>query len=243
MTNDELYNSLSKRFSTYYFKQNNIPSKDLINTILEESLKITPIFSNIWHHKVDVYGPEYAEDKRKVCIQTVEHLKSRKKYNSRERGEPGIEVLHKDLEEFEEAVKTGKVRKEGFRPNSEKIDITFNTQVMAPYLLKFTFDKNVFGKIKPKESLKGQKLKGWQGAMAQAYAIAIIANKYKVDSSFCGCFIFNDYNINKIWYNDDNIIKFVGLGYRDENCYESPGSNNHLYKKRPNLNDNVIRWN
>ena len=39
MNNDELYNSLSDRYSTCYYKQDDIPSKDLINTILEESLK------------------------------------------------------------------------------------------------------------------------------------------------------------------------------------------------------------
>ena len=51
MNNDELYNSLSDRHSTCYYKQDDIPSKDLINTILEESLKVTPIFANLWHHK------------------------------------------------------------------------------------------------------------------------------------------------------------------------------------------------
>lgn len=250
MNNDELYNSLSERYSSCLFKQNDIPSKDLINTILQESLKITPIFSNLWHHRVDVYGPEYAEDKRKVCIQTVEHLGSRSKYDKRKEGQPGIEVLHEDLEKFEQAVKTGNVKKEGFQILGPSEDyVTFNTQVLAPYLLKFTFEPYTFGRVKPEESSPdqkgrlGQNLKAHQGAMAQAYAIAIIAKKYKVDSSFCGCFIINDYNVNKIWYNDQQIIKFVGLGYRDENCYDGPGSKHHRLKRRPELDDNVVRWN
>ena len=247
MNNDELYNSLSDRHSTCYYKQDDIPSKDLINTILEESLKVTPIFANLWHHRVDVYGPEYSEDKRDVCIQTVEHINYRDMFDSRRKGQPGIELLHNDLEEFEEAIKTGNVKKNGFSIFEEPV--TFNTQVLAPYLLKFTFDPYTFGKQKAEEinpdsnALKGMNFKAHQGAMAQAYAITIIARKYNVDSSFCGCFIMNDFNVNRIWHNDDKIIKFVGLGYKDINCYDGPDSKHGKMKSRPTLNDNVIRWN
>ena len=247
MNNDELYNSLSDRYSTCYYKQDDIPSKDLINTILEESLKVTPIFSNLWHHRVDVYGPEYAEDKRDVCIQTVEHIAYRSMFDNRKKGQPGIELLHNDLEIFENAVKTGEVKKNGFGIFDEAVP--FNTQVMAPYLLKFTYEPYTFGKtkaeeLKPNSTAKyGIKLKAHQGAMAQAYAIAIIARKYGVDSSFCGCFIQNDDNKNKIYYNDENLIKFMGLGYRDKNCFDGPGSKHYTSKERPELKDNVVRWN
>ena len=247
MNNDELYNSLSDRYSTCYYKQDDIPSKDLINTILEESLKVTPIFANLWHHRVDVYGPEYAEDKRDVCVQTVEHLAYRSMFDNRKKNKPGIELLHNDLEIFEENIKTGKVKKDGFSIFEEPV--TFNTQVLAPYLLKFTFDPYTFGKRKleevnpDNEALKGMNFKAHQGAMAQAYAIAVIARKYNVDSSFCGCFIMNDFNVNRIWHNDDKIIKFMGLGYKDINCYDGPDSKHGRMKLRPTLNDNVVRWN
>ena len=64
-----------------------------------------------------------------------------------------------------------------------------------------------------------------------------------IDSSFCGCFIMNDFNVNRIWHNDDKIIKFMGLGYKDINCYDGPDSKHGKMKLRPTLNDNVVRWN
>ena len=46
--------------------------------------------------------------------------------------------------------------------------------------------------------------------MDQSYAISVIATHYNVHTGFCGCFIINDENVNEIWYNDFNVIKFVG---------------------------------
>ena len=93
MNDNELYDNLHKRYTSCYFKQEDIPSKNLINTILKESLLITPIFSNLWHHRTDIYGPEYYDDKRAVCIQTVEHMGYRNMFNKKGAARAGIEVL------------------------------------------------------------------------------------------------------------------------------------------------------
>lgn len=236
----DFYKASQERFSSSYFKQNEYPSKELIHKIISESLKITPVFSNKWHHKVNIYGPEFNEEKRKVCIQTVENLEIRKMYDSRHKHKSGILCLYDYLEDFEDYIKAGKAKKYGYRGDPKeglpKNFTTFNTQVMAPYLLKFTMVPNTFGEAHLGTSKLGINLKGHQSAMAQAFAISIIATNYGVDTGFCGCVIRNDENENLIWYNDASIIFFVGLGYTDENCYKSK-----QIKSRPSFND-ICTW-
>tara|TARA_Y100000385_G_scaffold287917_1_gene353263 strand:+ start:3535 stop:4275 length:741 start_codon:yes stop_codon:yes gene_type:complete len=241
----DFYKASQERFSCSYFKQNEYPEKQLINKIINESLKITPVFSNKWHHKVDIYGPEFYEEKRKVCIQTVENTEIRKMYDSRLKSESGIFALYDYLEDFENIIKSGKIKESFTKGYAYKGDwithlpdniVTFNTQVMAPYLLKFTMVPNTFGTAHKGTSSVGINLKGHQSAMAQAFAISIIATHYGVDVGFCGCLITNDENKNLIWYNDKRIMFFVGLGYTDENCYKSK-----KFKSRPNFND-ICTW-
>ena len=203
-------------------------------------MNVTPVFSNKWHHKVNIYGPEFYEEKRKVCIQTVENMELRKMYDSRHDNRYGISCLYDYLEDFEDYIKAGKARKYGYKGDPKqglpKNFTTFNTQVMAPYLLKFTMVPNAFGKARDGTSQLGINLKGHQSAMAQAFAISIIATHYGVDTGFCGCVIKNNENKNLIWYNDDRIIFFVGLGYTDENCYKSK-----QIKARPTFKD-ICTW-
>ena len=95
---------------------------------------------------------------------------------------------------------------------------------------------NTFGTAHIGTSSAGINLKGHQSAMAQAFAISIIATHYDVDVGFCGCVITNDENKNLIWYNDKKIMFFVGLGYTDKNCYKSKE-----FKTRPKFND-ICTW-
>lgn len=234
----DFYKASQERFSCSYFKQNEYPEKQLIHKIINESLKITPVFSNKWHHKVDIYGPEFHKEKRKVCIQTVENKEIRKMYDSRLKNKSGIFALYDYLEDYENIIKSGKIKESFTKRCGYKGDgiLTFNTQVMAPYLLKFTMVPNTFGTAHTGTSSLGINLKGHQSAMAQAFAISIIATHYGVDVGFCGCVIANDENKNLIWYNDTRIMFFVGLGYTDKNCYKSK-----KFKSRPNFND-ICTW-
>lgn len=160
-------------------------------------------------------------------------------YDSRYDNMSGISCLYDYLEDFEDYIKAGNAKKYGFRGHPveglPKNFTTFNTQVMAPYLLKFTMVPNHFGKPEHCSKL-GINLKGHQTAMAQAYAISIIARHYDVDTGFCGCVIRNDENKNLIWYDDVYLIFFVGLGYTDENCYKSREK-----KLRPSFED-ICTW-
>ena len=255
MNSEEWYKASQNRYTCSYFKQDIVPDKKIIEKIIEESLKTTPVFSNIWHHEIEIYGPEYFEDKKRMAIQGVENVHLRKMFDSRRETATvtGIDFLRDYLEDFIEYVEDGKAKNFGFRgenhENNQDVFVPFNTQLMAPYLLVFKTKPHHFGKKTVTENYEeteeGVRLKSIQSAMAQAYAISIIATHYNVDVGFCGCFIVNDENVNKIWYNDQNIIKFVGLGYAHEGCYEGPESKYGKYKNkysRPTKLSDICIW-
>jgi len=238
----DLYQAMLKRHNISLFKQDLYPEKHVIETIIDESLKLTPVFNNNWHHKIDVYGPEYAAEKKKLCLSTVENTVFRSKYDTRNVGDSGIKSLEPRLDAFIQAAEQNKLRVGGFAEMNTST--SFNLQVMAPYLLKFSHSFNHF--VLPseanKDTAKGMTTKGIQSSMAQAYAIATIANHYDVDCGFCGCVIFNDENVNDIWYNDNQFIFFVALGYKHPGCFDSPGSKHYPLKRRPTMSD-IVEWN
>ena len=225
--------AMLNRYNCTYFDQEKYPNKEVIQEILDRSVEKTPVFANIWHHKVDLYGPEYKEEKRKLCLSTVEDLKYREKFDLRKNGESGmVETLTPHLNTFENKIKSKEVKHLGR-------EVSFNTQVLAPYLLKFSFSHYHYGKKindDNNEQRKWTKVKAYQSSMAHAFAVALVANYYKLDASFCGCFIINHDNVNKIWYNDTNIIFFMGLGYRSEYCYRNLKETN-----QPSFN-NICEW-
>ena len=225
--------AMLSRYNCTYFDQENYPNKKVIHEILERSLEKTPVFANIWHHKVDLYGPEYKDEKRKLCLSTVEDMNYRKKFDLRNNGESGmVETLTPHLDNFENKIKNNQMTKLGK-------EVSFNTQVLAPYLLKFSFSHYHYGnKIidDNNEQVRWTKIKGYQSSMAHAFAVALVANYYKLEASFCGCVIQNNENKNKIWYNDTNMIFFMGLGYKSEHCYRD------LKEINQPLFDNICEW-
>jgi hypothetical protein len=263
MNIEEHYEALRNRYQCAWFEKDKIPDRELINKILEESLQSTPVFSNIYNHEVLVYGPEYELDKRQVCLQTVNNISLRQRYDYRSPTHSSIadiSALNMYLEEFESYIESGLVRKhgnkgayteltgqniEGHICHSESL-VTFNTQVMAPYLLVFRVKRNHFDprNLQKEDSEAGMREKAQGSAVAQAYSIAIIARHYGIDAGFCGCFILNRLNVNRIFYNNNDVILFVGLGYTSENCYESPGSMHREHKlaySKPTLKD-IVTW-
>lgn len=228
------------------FKKDDIPSKELINKILEESTKNTPVFSHQWHHKLEIYGPEYEEDKLKLVLQGVEDPELRRKYDTRS---PDYEVpsrslnftpLQTHLEFFLDEVDNGGIKKRGFKNVDGSPIVSFNTQLLAPYLLKFKFSPDQY-LPSPKKSKNEAKPNQWekyvQTSISHAIVTSIVAKHYGVDSGFCGCYIISDNNPNEIYSNQYDTILFLGLGYADpERCYESnyDGSTpSHMGSQKP----------
>jgi len=238
MNENQYYESLRNRFQTACFKQDDVPSLETIEKILKESVESTPVFGLDYHHSVKVFGPNYAEDKRKVCWQTCEHDKTRKMFDANKKDQPNIETLDKYLNYFIQDIKNNNAKETSYNKFQEDA-LTFSMQVMAPYLLVFKFDPDKYIHKDKKEALKNKKTKALQSSMAHALSVAIIAEHYGVDSGFCGCFFKNSHNKNKIFYNDEDVWLFVGLGYKEDWCHKAKGSLNYEERQseKPKLED------
>ena len=60
------FNAMNSRSNVQSFKQDIYPTKLEIDNIIKESIDITPIKNNIYHYYIDVYGPEFIEEKNKL---------------------------------------------------------------------------------------------------------------------------------------------------------------------------------
>tara|TARA_Y100000289_G_scaffold49334_1_gene49986 strand:+ start:27 stop:818 length:792 start_codon:yes stop_codon:yes gene_type:complete len=255
MNSEDWYKAVQNRYTCSYFKQDDIPEKSLIEKILDESLKATPVFSCVWHHEIEIYGPEFFYDKKKMAIQGVSNVHMRKLFDTRYDGLPGgSNILTDYFNDFCEYVEEGKARDFGFRgqykENDKETFVPFNTQLLAPYLLAFkikpyNYDSKTVTDTKLYDAKdKGLREKAFQSSMTQAYAISVIATHYNVDVGFCGCFIHMDDNENEIWHNTWDLVNFVGLGYAHDGCFEGPNSKHGRMKnkyKRPSISD-ICTW-
>lgn len=242
MNQEEFYDALKNRYQTACFKQDIAPDISEIIEILKISLETTPVFGLDYHHSVKVFGPEYAEDKRRVCWQTVENSEYRRMFDMRKENQPNISILDEELDNFLEIIKTKNLKDNSYIPVSED-ELTFNTQVMAPYLLVFKFDPDRYIHKDKVEDIKSKKIKALQSSMAHALSISIIAQHYGIDSGFCGCFFMNEHNKNEIFYDDDNVWLFIGLGYKEDWCHTSIGSKNYKERQseKPLISD-LVDW-
>ena len=69
MTNNldlNFFNAMNIRSNVQSFKQDTYPTKSEIDNIIDESIAITPVKNNIYHYYIDVYGPEFIEEKIKL---------------------------------------------------------------------------------------------------------------------------------------------------------------------------------
>jgi hypothetical protein len=233
MLQSEWWNATWERRQVSVFKKDDIPSKELINKILEESTPNSPVFVQHWHHEVEIYGPEYEEDKLKLTLQGVEEISIRRKYDIRSPfydAEPKplwLTPIQDHFEFFLEEIDNGNIKKRGLKNEDGSPIVSFNTQLLAPYLLKFKFSPNIFipktSSIgKKSESKSSQWEKYVQTSISHAIVTSIVAKHYGVDSGFCGCFILSDNNPNRIYSNERDVLLFLGLGYADpERCYKS----------------------
>tara|TARA_B100001564_G_scaffold338113_1_gene329627 strand:- start:349 stop:912 length:564 start_codon:yes stop_codon:yes gene_type:complete len=60
------FNAMNSRSNVQSFKQDIYPTKSEIDNIIDESIAITPVKNNIYHYYIDVYGPEFIEEKIKL---------------------------------------------------------------------------------------------------------------------------------------------------------------------------------
>ena len=185
-------NFLRRRINYNRFKKNDAPSKDVIESIIRESILYAPFKGRFPFVNIDVWGPEHQQIKRDLVKTT----------GVKEAGMKWFQNFHLSDEEWEKKLDLHY----GEHPED------FNTQVLAPYLVAIVENPEYFVRTNAKAI--------YLRVGTLACALAMTANSYGVDSAFCGCLnakIETRYNKFISDYKADgrDVLLLIGLGYFD----------------------------
>ena len=197
----------------------------------------------MWAYSIDVYGPEHADEKQSVALQTVTG------YAKRDFAPGGVE--HDNIGKLQELYDGWKEQREKYKKDGNKSAVAkykgfgFNDQVTAPYLLVY---RQKPGYPTDKQLKKGyRKLlinyhdsKQWYiSASMHGYGTTLLAAEQGLHASFCKCYFHSLANFTNILAplkeGFDNIAFLLGIGYRDESL---------PYNKNPNKSDvsEIVEW-
>ncbi len=202
-----------------------VPDKKLIDDILIKAHYLVPHKNNFWYYRVKVLGPEHKEEKKKLAVASV---CGSGKEQFRNGTEADIERLYKLYDEF----MSDENRKKGYK-NIENCG--FNTQVLAPYLLVYTHQKdyrtkiqneseyNKSGRLEKHFARKFNKIDNFDWviqASMHGISVSYLCAENYLYASFCRCYFFSKHINSKIFKSKDDIDNtafLLGLGHRDKN--------------------------
>ena len=72
----DLEKTLQKRSNITFFREDKVPERLLIEEIVEKAHTLTPHKNNLWHYEIEIYGPEYEEEKKYTALSTVCNARS-----------------------------------------------------------------------------------------------------------------------------------------------------------------------
>lgn len=214
-----------KRKNWRFFKQDDYPAKEEIEKILKDAHELVPQKNNLFQYEIEIWGPEYYKEKESLVLNTVcgigkEHWRPGGKHQH------DFDLLKKYYDEWRNYIIT-----DGKKPKLKDIDIEFNEQVRAPYLLVYKQRNRV---PTEKQKLKGfpsyifnfvkdnwdQNNSWYIGASMHGLGVALLANEKNIDASFCKCYFWDDYNFSPIIQQGrkkmSNIVFTLSLGYADK---------------------------
>ena len=230
----EVVDLMSKRHNTQFYSDK-IPDKEIVDKILQTAHNLTPHKNNFYRYRINVFGPEYKEDKRIIAISSVGGDKNRF------REKPQTEEKIQELTEIYDEWVSEENRKKGY-PKVK--DCNFNTQVLAPYLLVYTHQPDYRSESQKEspyyqsghmdeifnERVSNHNAMDWviQASM-HGITTAYLCEEKGLQASFCRCFFLNaKLLINRITDKSNyafghyegtskqNIAFMLGIGYADE---------------------------
>ena len=226
-----------------HFKQDQLPEKAIIEKILLDAHNFIPHKNNMWAYHIDVYGPEHAEEKKSVALQTVTG------YNKRDFAPGGL--FHDDIDKLQSLYDGWKAQRENYKYGATKSStakykgFAFNDQVTAPYLLVYRQKPGIptnrqASKGYRKLLINYQESSQWYiSASMHGYGTTLLAAEQGLHASFCKCYFHSYANFTNILaplkHGFENIAFLLGIGYRDKLL---------PYNKNPNKPDidEVVEW-
>lgn len=206
--------ALQKRSNYRLYDLNNYPSKETIREILEAALDHSPIKNGVCHFQIDIHGPEYHEDKLRLChtsLTSFDEYASIIPWGTEEDFSIIREMLEDCIENGDHA--------------------PFNIQLLAPWLLTF---RRFEDPRKPySDTVDDARVNTYVNLGCIAQSISLIANDMGVHSTFCNCWeqcpnyqnkITKEHSVDmgvKTVVLEENtvvdsgeIVFFMGLGYK-----------------------------
>tara|TARA_A100000164_G_C21893283_1_gene766564 strand:+ start:956 stop:1684 length:729 start_codon:yes stop_codon:yes gene_type:complete len=234
---------MSFRENITHFKQDQIPEKDTIKEIIKDAHDMVPHKNNMWAYSIDVYGPEHADEKKRVAMQTVTGY-SKNDFRGGGKDFDNVEKLENIYNKWIEQRKLHK-----FGPTSTSSGgyngFSFNDQVTAPYLLVYR-QRPGFPTKKQMEKGYRKRLIGYKdnmqwyiSASMHGYGLSLLAAEKGLHASFCKCYFHSLANFTNILaplkHGFDNIAFLLGIGYKDKGM---PYKKNI---KKPDI-DEIVEW-
>jgi nitroreductase len=210
-----------------------IPEESVIKEILEDTVKYAPVKGNLWNFKLQVYGPEWEDEKQKmlrntICVTPLKPVP-----------EEGVEAAYKTYSNIAKTKGHGAMPWEVLR---------FNDQVTAPYLIVAMASPSVHNMQNEDQNERDTAvMTGCVGA-----TLAYLTQERGLAGGFCNCFkeskrlgIEPNFIVNK----RDEFFFTFGIGYPDKELYtkdfnsEIPSETQLTWPwpEKPNVND-VVEW-
>ena len=198
-----------------------IPDKAIIEEILSDTVKYAPVKNNMWNFKLQVYGPDWEEEKQKLILNTIctRPLFPLPEYS--------ISTAYKAYKD--QGIKNGYGLK--YDTNIHR----FNDQVTAPYLIVIKLSKNAYNLQKERQdALDVAVMAGSIGA-----TLSYLTKEKDLGGGFCQCFMGSDklgIEKNFIANEKSDFLFTYSIGYPDKKLYTRDS-----WPPIPNVNV-VVEW-
>ncbi len=247
---------LKKRTNISFFREDKIPDKKIIEDILQKAHLLTPHKNNFFQYDIEVYGPEYDEDKKYATLATVcSDVKNMYRKSENPKDFIELEKIYEKWLWFHKNKVKSYSDKEFEKMRKSINQHHFNQQIRAPYLLVYSkktddiitnsqkessyFKRGRLEKVFDVKSLINNNMWLVQAGM-HGIITSMLAVEKGLDASFCKCFFYNTHihsNIlRKVKVKDNDIAFTLGIGYGDKEMmkYQS-------YVEKPLLEE-IVKW-
>ena len=217
---------LFRRINFRHFQQDNYPTKEKIEEILQEAINIAPVDKEFFSWRLEIYGPEYAEQKKELVLDTPTL------YSKDDNGvdlTPNSYIPKYGQEQWDNQIRKAFERRPG----------SFNCQTLAPYLVSVVVHKSIFDDsdtntyvgYKPERAHPGmQSYRHCINMGIFIHSVALAANNHGVDFAFC-CNVHRLVNpIFNSLKKGEKFIVFLGLGYFDWSLAGTEGYDDQFVK-------------
>ncbi len=155
IVNKNYLNGLIKKRRNIKYFSDKIPDKDIIKQILNDTLVAAPAKNNIYHYSLEVWGPEFEQEKKSLLIQTLclprrgKESKNHFMERMRRKGWYVGDIDQEDIETMTWKEQKKLYDEEILHLNTWDLEDIYrewkvNAQVMAPYLLVYKLHKNKY---------------------------------------------------------------------------------------------------